>query len=347
MMSDALIAITVVWFLVYIYAIFGSLDFGAGFWSMVYMKHEQTRATKIANSYLSPTWEITNTHIVALVVAIYSFFPGASYTLGTVLIIPGSLLLLLMTLRAAFIVFAHQVDRYEKGLTYISGITGIIIPGLLMSVLPITHLNIVEGTRGNETLNLIKLFTNPNEYAFLGFGILSTLFISSLFLSDFAKQVDELLAYKIYRRDAMIMGPLAIVMAFLTMYTLKNEANWLYTEMMKDLPLLLLSLVFFIIGGVALYLPYFSKKDVKGMPRIAVLAVAVQYFIAAYVYGKAHLPYIVYPNVTINTGFTDPAAFRAIIITYIVSLVILVPGFYYFWSVFFKNQRKKRKPTTL
>lgn len=342
-MSDALIGITIVWGFVFLYGIMATMDFGAGFWSMVYMNHEQTRATKIANSYLSPTWEVTNTFIVGVVVAIYSLFPGASYTIGTVLIIPGSLILLLLTVRSAFLVFSHSVDQYEKLLTYISGITGLIIPGLLISVLPISHLDLVEGTRGNETLNLVKLFTNPNEYAFLGFGILSTLFLSSVLLSDYSKQVDEPVAYKVYRRDAMITGPLAIVMAFLIMYTLKNEANWLYTEMMKDRLLLLFSLIFFIIAGLALYLPYFSNRDVKGMPRIAVVSIVVQYLIASYVYGKAHLPYIIYPNITITSGFTDPTSFRTIFITYIVGFAILVPGFYYFWSIFMKDQRKKLK----
>lgn len=342
-MADALIAITIVWGFVFLYGIMATMDFGAGFWSMVYINHEQTNATKIANSYLSPTWEVTNTFIVGVVVAIYSLFPGAAYTIGTVLIVPGSLILLLLTIRSAFLVFSHSVEQYEKLLTYITGITGLIIPGLLISVLPITHLGVVEGERGSETLNLFQLFTNPNEYAFLGFGIFSTLLLSSLLLSDYAKQVDEPIAYKVYRRDAMITGPLAIVLAFMIMYTLKNEASWLYVRMMEDRTLLLLSLLLFVVAGVALYLPYFSKRDVKGMPRVAVIAVVTQYLIASYVYGKAHLPYMIYPNVTITSGFTDPTSFRAVFITYIVGFAILVPGFYYFWSIFMRDQRKKIK----
>lgn len=340
-MSDALIAITIVWGFVFLYGIMATMDFGAGFWSMVYINHEKTKATKIANSYLSPTWEVTNTFIVGVVVAIYSLFPGAAYTLGTVLIIPGSLILLLLSIRSAFLVFSHSVDQYEKVLTYVSGVSGLIIPGLLISVLPISHLGFIEGGRGAESLNLAKLFTSPNEYAFLIFGVVSTLFLSSLLLSDYSKQVDEPVAYKVYRRDAMITGPIAIVMALLIMYTLKSEANWLYVRMMEDQVLLVSSLACFVIAGVALYLPYFSKQEVKGMPRLAVVAVVIQYLIASYVYGKAHLPYIIYPEITINSGFTDPTSFRSVFVTYIVGFVILVPGFYYFWSIFMKDQRKQ------
>lgn len=105
-MTDALLAITVLWGFVFIYAVMATMDFGAGFWSMLYIDRTQTKATNIANRYLSPTWEVTNTFIVALVVAVYSLFPSAAYTLGTVLLIPGSMILLLLALRSAFLVLS-------------------------------------------------------------------------------------------------------------------------------------------------------------------------------------------------------------------------------------------------
>src|SRR5919206_322352 len=136
---DVYLAITILWGFVFIYSIMATMDFGAGFWSMIYINKKKTRATNIANRYLSPTWEVTNTFIVALVVAVYSLFPKAAFTLGTILLIPGSLILLLLAIRSAFLVFSNIADEYKKPLTYISGICGILIPGLLISVLPITH----------------------------------------------------------------------------------------------------------------------------------------------------------------------------------------------------------------
>ncbi|MET1193991.1 hypothetical protein ABWU21_22730, partial [Bacillus licheniformis] len=35
-MGDSLLAITVIWGFIFIYAVMGTMDFGAGFWSMVY-----------------------------------------------------------------------------------------------------------------------------------------------------------------------------------------------------------------------------------------------------------------------------------------------------------------------
>ncbi|MCQ6275804.1 cytochrome d ubiquinol oxidase subunit II [Bacillus sp. V3B] len=342
-MSDAVIASTVLWEFVFIYSVMATMDFGSGFWSMVYINKTKTGVTNIANRYLSPTWEVTNTFIVALVVAVYSMFPGAAYTFDTILLIPGSIILLLLALRSAFLVFSHIAVEYRKILTYISGIAGILLPALLISVLPITHGGYVHFSDHSQTLDLGKLFTSPNEYAFIGFAISSTLFLSFLLLSDYSKVSDELEAYRIYRKDTMITGPISLLLGFLIMLTLKQEANWIYEKMMNDLPLLITSVIFFLIGGIALYLPSFMKRNIRSMPRLAVVAVTIQYLIASFVYGRAHLPYMVYPYVTIESGFTDPNSFRAIFATYIAGFAILFLGFVYFWKMFMHDNRYLQK----
>ncbi|NRD79963.1 cytochrome d ubiquinol oxidase subunit II [Bacillus sp. BRMEA1] len=342
---DVYLAITVLWGFVFIYSIMATMDFGAGFWSMIYINRTKTKATNIANRYLSPTWEVTNTFIVALVVAIYSLFPKAAFTLGTVLLIPGSMILLLLAIRSAFLVFSHIAEEYKKPLTYVSGICGILIPGLLISVLPITQGNFVDFSNGGQELNFAGLFSSMNEYAFFAFAITSTLFLSSLLLADYSKASNEKEAYDTYRRDALIMGPLSLITALLIMITLKSEAGWLYDKMIQNLPFLFLSLLLFLVGGIGLILPSF-KPEYRGMPRVSVIAVTLQYMTASYVYGRAHLPYIIYPKVTIHSAFTDPNSFRAVFITYIVGFAILFPGFVWFWSLFMNDKRylKIKKP---
>ncbi|MFD0824495.1 cytochrome d ubiquinol oxidase subunit II [Neobacillus sp. M.A.Huq-85] len=338
---DVYLAISILWGFVFIYSIMATMDFGAGFWSMIYINRTKTRATNIANRYLSPTWEVTNTFIVALVVAIYSLFPKAAYSLGTILLIPGSIILLLLTVRSAFLVFSHIAEEYKKPLTYISGLCGIFIPGLLISVLPITHGNFVDFSNGGQQLNLVRLFSSMNAYAFMAFAISSTLFLSSLLLADYSKASNEKEAYDTYRRDALIMGPVSLITAFLIMLTLKNESGWIYDKMMQNLPVLILSLFLFLVGGLGLILPSL-KPGYRGMPRLSVIAVTLQYMTASYVYGRAHLPYIVYPDITIHSAFTDPNSFRAVFITYIVGFAILFPGFVYFWSLFMNDKRYQR-----
>jgi len=338
-MTDELIAITVLWGFVFIYAVMATMDFGAGFWSMFYINREKTKATNIANRYLSPTWEVTNVFIVAIVVALVSFFPGATFLLGTVLLVPGSIILLLLAIRSAFLVFAHIAKEYEKALTYISGISGIIIPALLISVLPITHGGYIETIDGVARLRMDRLFTSPHAYAFIGFAVSSTLFLSSLLLADYSNQANELEAYRIYRRDALILGPISLIMAFFIVLTMRNEAMWLYERMINYFPWLIGSFCMFLIAGTALFLPSTKHTSVRGKPRLAVIAIVIQYFLASYAYGKAHLPYMIYPDVTIQSAFTHPNTFRALFTSYIIGFAILFPGFIYFWRLFMKDRR--------
>jgi cytochrome bd ubiquinol oxidase subunit II len=339
MTSDSLLAITVIWGFVFIYAVMATMDFGAGFWSMIYINKDKTNATNIANRYLSPTWEVTNVFIVAIVIALVGFFPGATFILGTVLLWPGSMILILLALRSGFLVFSHVAKDYEKALTYVSGISGFIIPALLMLVLPITHGGYIDVNDGIHRLNFINLFTSPNSYAFMGFAISSTLFLSSLLLADYSNVADELDAYRIYRRDALITGPISLIMGFLIMFTLKIEANWLFSNMLEYMPFLIGSVGAFLIAGASLFIPSVRHKGRMGRPRLAVIAVTIQYLFASYAYGRAHLPYMIYPDVTIESGFTHPTTFRALFATYIVAFLILFPGFIYFWKLFMKDKR--------
>ncbi|AJC26357.1 MULTISPECIES: cytochrome d ubiquinol oxidase subunit II [Bacillus] len=339
---DALIAISIVWGFVFIYAVMATMDFGAGFWSMIYLNKEQTKATNIANRYLSPTWEVTNVFIVAIVVALFSFFPGATFVLGTVLLIPGSIILLLLAIRSGFLVFSNTAKE-RKIMRYISGISGFIIPAVLILVLPVTHGGFIEKTGGVYQLNLANVFTSLNAYAFIGFAILSTLFLSSLLLADFSNVAEEEHAYRIYRRSSLLTGPLSLLFAFFIMLTLRNEAGWLYTGMMKDKTWLILSVIMFFIAGAALFLPNKRFGRNLGKPRIAMIAIALQYFLASYAYGRAHLPYMIYPDITVMSGFTEPATFRALFMTYIVAFIILFPGFYFFWKLFMKDRRYIRQ----
>lgn len=50
-MHEESIAIIILWALIFVYSILGSIDFGAGFWGMVYAKHP-TLAAKIGRAHV-------------------------------------------------------------------------------------------------------------------------------------------------------------------------------------------------------------------------------------------------------------------------------------------------------
>ncbi|MFC4779228.1 cytochrome d ubiquinol oxidase subunit II [Paenibacillus sp. GCM10023252] len=338
-MDNPTIAISILWAFIFAYAILGSVDFGAGFWALIYDRNSgDTRAAQIANRYLSPSWEVTNVFLVLIAVALVGFFPRAAFWFGTVLIVPVSLVLILLTVRSSFMVYSYSTKRYSRLLRWISGLTGVLIPGLLLSVLPVSLGGFVEVDPGQQPYLLFgKLLSSPTEYAHLAFGIASELFLAALFLSDYAHEADDISTYRVYRKSAKVLGPLTLVTAVLATYTMAPEAEWIVEGIQAHWPWFLASIVSFGIGYSALWWP--KKAGAPGRPRIAITFVIGQYFLASIGYGMAHLPYLLYPHLTIDQAVTNPSIFRALLISYSLGVAVLAPGFYLFWRLFLKDKK--------
>ncbi|MBA4496499.1 cytochrome d ubiquinol oxidase subunit II [Paenactinomyces guangxiensis] len=330
------IAILVVWIFLYIYSMAGSIDFGASFWSMIYLT-KNTQAGKIANRFLSPTWEITNTILVLFVVAVVGFFPKAAFMLGTVLLVPVSIILLLISLRSAFMVFAYSLQGYERTLRLISGITGFLVPVLLISALPITEGGFIQSIGGRETLLFHKWLTSPSVYMYMLFGLTSELFLSALFLADYAREAGENSTYHIYRKNAILFGPITLIAAVVTLLALEPEAKWLLDNIGEQIRWFIFSIIAFLLGYSALWWP--DQKKGRGKPRVAVIAVAIQYGLATFGYGIAHLPYIVFPDLTVSNAFTNMDTFYSLLWVFTIGLAILLPGFVIFWRLFLKDKK--------
>ncbi|TCS81075.1 cytochrome d ubiquinol oxidase subunit II [Tepidibacillus fermentans] len=336
-MSETQFSIALLWLFIFIYSIAGSLDFGTGFWSMVYSNRKDTKAGDIANKYLSPAWEITNVLLVMFVVALVSFFPNATFTLGTALMVPANLILVLLSIRTAFMVFAYSAKEYKTILNRVSGVTGILVPALLVVVLPITHGGFIQDVNGVLQLPLSKVFTSPTVYAFIGMAISMTLYLSALLLADYASITGDRSALDIYRKHSMWIGPFTILLGFLIILAIKNEANWLYVNLRNYLLWIILSVLSFFVGYWSLWRTQNDTNEESRGPRIALISVIVQLFFASYAYGKAHLPYLVYPT-TIQESITNSAMYRALVVSYIVGTFLMLPAFIWHWRLFIRNR---------
>lgn len=106
MMVYEVIGITVLWIFLFGYIIVASIDFGAGFFSLHAKLFGQSHEINdLIQRYLNPVWEVTNVFFVFFFVGIVGFFPDTAYYYGTVLLIPGSIALILLSIRGAFYAF--------------------------------------------------------------------------------------------------------------------------------------------------------------------------------------------------------------------------------------------------
>lgn len=73
-MGDLLLVIIVIWGFIFIYVVMGMMDFGVGFWLMVYINCMKINVIDVVNRYLLFIWEVINVFIVVIVVVLFSFF---------------------------------------------------------------------------------------------------------------------------------------------------------------------------------------------------------------------------------------------------------------------------------
>ncbi|MED4601893.1 cytochrome d ubiquinol oxidase subunit II [Paenibacillus validus] len=340
-MSEPTLAIMLVWLLLFVYSILGSIDFGAGFWGMVFGRSDATNAGALANRFLSPTWEVTNTFLVLVVVALVGFFPKAVAMLGTALLLPVSLVLILLLIRSSFMVYAYSSKRYGKELNVVSGVTGLLIPGLLVAVLPISLGGFIDIVDGVPSLHFGQLLASRTLWTHLGFGLSTELYLAALFLADYSNESGDNGAYRLYRKAAIWLGPFTLFFAVITTFGMVPEAYWIVEAIERNSLWFIFSILAFVFGYTALL---WGRPDGgPGVPRVAFTAIIVQYAFASIGYGLSHLPYIIYPYLTVEEGFTNPSTFRALLVAYVIGLLILGPAFYLFWKLFLKDKRYLRQ----
>lgn len=175
-----------------------------------------------------------------------------------------------------------------------------------------------------------RLFSSFTVYAHIIFGIASELFISALLLADYSKEGGDHSAFLVYRKIALILGPLTLLSAVIVASTYVPEALWITVNIRQRLPMFGLSVLAFLLGYLMLYI---------GRSRAAVVAIVFQYLFAMYAYGSSHMPYIVYPDYTIYNGITNHAMFVSLVIGYIIGSAIMAPIFIWFWRLFLKDKR--------
>lgn len=318
-MDIPILGITVLWIFLYGYLIVASIDFGAGFFAF-YAKF--TNRDHIVNNlisrYLSPVWEVTNVFFVFFFVGIVGFFPQTAYYYGTALLIPGSIALILLSIRGSFYAFGNYGSKDSSIYTFLYGATGLLIPASLSIVLTISEGGFLEERNGTVVFLADKLFTSFYSWSVVLLAIVSVLFISAAFLTYYASRADDQPALKLVRRFALFWAPPTILASFLVFLSLQEHNPGHFDKALEIWWMFALSLLFFLLATWLIL-----KRKYYGF---AFLLIMLQFFFAFFGYGASHLPYILYPYVTIYSASTNETMGIALVIAFIAGLLLLIPS---------------------
>lgn len=93
------------------YALTGGADFGGGVWELLARGPRREAQRALVAHALAPIWEANHVWLILVVVMLFTAFPDVFATLGTILHIPLSLLLIGIVLRGSAFVFRSYDPR--------------------------------------------------------------------------------------------------------------------------------------------------------------------------------------------------------------------------------------------
>lgn len=331
-MNVEIVGITVLWIFLYGYLIIASIDFGAGFYSY-YAKatNKKHSIRKVIDRYLSPVWEVTNVFLIFFFVGLIGFFPDTAYYYGTALLVPGSIALVLLAIRGSFYAFANYGARESHIYLFLYGITGLFIPASLSTVLTISEGGFIVYEGESVILLLDKLFFSPYSWTVVLLAIVSVLFISASFLTYYAYRAKDREAFRLMRRFALIWSGPTILASFLVFVTLSTHNPDHFQAMLNTYWIFVASLICYLFATWFIY-----KKINLGL---AFVLVSLQFAFAFFGYGYTHLPYILYPYLTIYESITGPEMGIALIIVFVLGLTLLIPSLYMIFRLFIFNAK--------
>lgn len=329
MMVYEVIGITVLWIFLFGYIIVASIDFGAGFFSLHAKLFGQSHEINdLIQRYLNPVWEVTNVFFVFFFVGIVGFFPDTAYYYGTVLLIPGSIALILLSIRGAFYAFENYGQDSKLSWLMLYAVSGLLIPASLSTALTISEGGyITESSSGNVDLNWTELLLSPFGWAVVLLAIVSVLYISSGFLTFYAHRAKDTSAYQLMRKWFLMWGAPMIMMSLFVFLSLRiqNEAHFM-SAVFDYGWLFIISFIAFAIAGVLTLL-----KKAHG---IAFIFVIIQMGTAFFGYGLSKLPYILYPYVHIDDAVTNDSMALVLTIVFIGGLLLLLPSLFFILKLF-------------
>jgi cytochrome bd ubiquinol oxidase subunit II len=314
-----LIGITVLWLFLYGYLIVASIDFGAGFFAYYGKLTKQDHLINhLISRYLSPVWEVTNVFFVFFFVGLVGFFPDTAYYYGTALLIPGSIALVLLTIRGSFYAFSNYGSKENKVYLFLYGASGLLIPASLSTALTISEGGFIE-KRGDEIVFLAdRLLASPYSWSVVFLAIVSVLFISAAFLTYYADRANDQPALEIVRKFALFWSSPTIIASLLVFITLYKHNVAHFEKMLNYWWMFSFSLICFLVASALIY---FRRRY-----GTAFIFVMLQFFFAFFGYGASHLPYILDPYVTIYSAYTNETMGITLVVVFIAGLFLLVPS---------------------
>jgi len=315
------------------YVLMGGADFGGGLWDLFASgPRREAQRTLIADS-IAPIWEANHVWLIVVVVVLFTAFPFAFGTLGTVLHIPISLLLIGIVLRGSAFVFRSYGSRDKArretwGLAFAiaSSVTPILLGVIIGAV---TSGAVAAAARRLGSASFTEVFVSPWLAVFpivVGlFALALFAFLAAVYLTVVA--TDEALRDD-FRKRALIMAAVVFVLAFGSLGVSFSAAPSVaagVTGRSWSLLLHICTATSAIVAIVALWRRRYA---------VARYGAAAQVSFILWGWAFSQYPYIIPDTLTIRGTAAPMLTLRLLLVGLCVGGMILIPSLLYLFKTF-------------
>ncbi len=313
-----------------IYMLTGGADFGGGVWDLFATGPRAKMQRDIITNALAPIWEANHVWLIVIVVLLFVAFPVAFATIGTALHIPLTLMLIGIVLRGTAFVFRTYDDQSDKThlrWSRVFAIASIITPIML----GVTLGAVASGTMhvdvesGKVETDFFSSWLAPFPFAIGFFTLILCALLAAVYLT---LETDDSELQEDFRVRALIAAVSVGIMAGVS-FLLSTEGA---PSIRQGLGNSVWSIPFHILTGAiavcaiwAIWERYF---------RLARILVPIQVVLIIFGWGLAQFPYLVAPNLTFSNTAAPDSVLRPVLIVVIIGGIMLVPAFWYLYTVF-------------
>jgi cytochrome d ubiquinol oxidase subunit II len=316
------------------YVVLGGADFGGGVWDwFAFGRRAKAQRAAIADA-IGPVWEANHVWLIFVIVMLFTCFSRGFAVMSEALFAPFHLALIGIMLRgAAFIFRSHGKSEAWQP---VFGAASIISPFLLGSTFgAITSGAIRVDVAGRVWISPAGSIPWLSPYSVgCGFLALSTCaYLAAVYLTLETK--DEV--REDFRKRAIFAGTATAGLAVFVLVLAWREANWFFHALVHwdAWPVLTGGLFFFGASAWAVF---------KRRYRLAPFFAAGEIVLLMSGWGLAHLPYLVYPNVTLESAASPAPTLRFMVHILPIGVALILPSL---WALFhvFKRPAMRHDPT--
>jgi cytochrome d ubiquinol oxidase subunit II len=310
------------------YALLGGADYGGGVWDLFAFGSRAKQQRKLISEAVGPVWEANHVWLILVIVILFTAFPPAFAAISTALHIPLTLLLIGIILRGTAFTFRTydvQRDNVQRRWSRVFSIASIFTPVLLGITVGAMSSGAIRVRDGAVTTGFFASWLAPFPFAVGFFALALFAFLAAVYLTS---ETNDKNLQEDFRRRALVSGVLVGALALIVFLLAETGAPTVRAGISRSAWALALHILTAVFAAGA-FSALWTRKF-----RLARICAAAQTSLILLGWALAQFPYLVEPDVSIESAAAPPITLQLLLGALAAGAVLLFPSYFYLFRIF-------------